>query len=643
MRQQLHQDHVFAKFPTWLARLSVILLVASIVAIGIYTRFYQLGAKSLWGDEIWTGQRGGEPVWSIVRAYLDLPGPVYYLLAHVTLRFFDHDHAEFALRLPSAMASSLVIIASFFSTRRLHGVWPAIIGALLLAVSPYQVWYAQEARFYAVSTLLALPAWYCCVRILLGQSSREYWCGFVLFSTLNLYTQPLPAFILLASLACCVVLVLARKRLYRTFLVWFAAYSAIGALYLPALVKMFIARFSGGTIGNYVDYGAEQQLFSPSLAGIGSSFVTVGATIVRSFAAEGPVWLLFLLLALVATGYLIATRQWITVVCYIVPFVVAFLVFVIAHPINGFNVRYILFLQPLYLTLVAVGIVQSGPATLRLIQRPHAHDASSTPRMWIMPVKLSIVLVLLLTIVSASVRSVQHSYTQAKINDWRALANYLQAEVRPGDIIVGSVWFHDALSWYFTNDSVVWFNDDQQAARDYALAGDRVWYVLLESIGGAYSQQLQEQLARVDDSAWQPSDLRYRDVSFFFPVSEVPARLFAGGPPYVQSRHFYDVPEPNWADRSYRQLAPGESLHLALGSTTDGEQMLSVTYFDAPEHTLQVQVAEMTVALPIDDQFAWRTVQIPLHDQASVVPVTITAVGADTTGVSDVALGPVAP
>jgi hypothetical protein len=244
-------------------------------------------------------------------------------------------------------------------------------------------------------------------------------------------------------------------------------------------------------------------------------------------------------------------------------------------------------------------------------------------------------------VVSSSAWSVQRSYTQAKVNDWRALARYIQASVRPGDIIVGSVWFRQALDWYFADPNAVLLNDDQQAARDYALAGDRVWYVLLETIGGTYSSELQQHLGNVDDAAWMPPDLAYRDLSLFFPVSEVPIHLFSGGQPYVQARHFYDSPEPNWTDRSYRQLAPGEALHVELGLETPGERLLSVTYFDAPGHALQVRVANQTLDLPIDNQFAWRTTQIPLQGySATIVPITITSVGKEVTGVSDVALDP---
>jgi uncharacterized membrane protein len=344
-------------------------LVALIVCVGTGLRFYHLGDKSLWGDEIWTAQRSVESAWTIVQKYIDLPGPVYYLLAHFSLRIFDHASAEFALRAPSAIASSLTLVAGFFITRRLHGVVPAVILTLLLAVAPYQVWYAQDARFYAVSTLLSLLSWYCSVQIATDKSRFVYWAGFVALTALNFYTQPLPALILLGSQGLCLAIFIMRELSAKLFLAALGAGYVIVLLYRPVLVNIFSGPSGGGNIERYADSSTGQGLFNPGLTDIGPQFVGVVGIMVSAFASQGPVWLCFLALFLIGTGYMARSRKWFDLMWYIAPFFIAVFMFVFLRPANGFNVRYVLFLHPFYLMLVSYGITKFAVLLRELASR----------------------------------------------------------------------------------------------------------------------------------------------------------------------------------------------------------------------------------------------------------------------------------
>jgi len=181
----------------------------AIILLAFALRAYHLDFKGLWGDEIWTAELSVQPARSIFSQSLDLmlanviAGPFHFLVAHVALDVLGLDHTEIALRLPSVVASVLVVPAVYALARRVWGRLAGLIAALLLAVSPFQVWYAQEARYYAWTTLLSTLSCLLLVCALARPRARLAWLGFVGVTALNLYNHTMPAFIVLGAQACC--------------------------------------------------------------------------------------------------------------------------------------------------------------------------------------------------------------------------------------------------------------------------------------------------------------------------------------------------------------------------------------------------------------------------------------------------------
>jgi uncharacterized membrane protein len=65
---------------------------------------------------------------------------------------------EWVLRLPSALVGLLSIYLLYRLGSALFDRLTGLAAALLLAVSPFHVWYSQEARMYALVGLLCLGA-----------------------------------------------------------------------------------------------------------------------------------------------------------------------------------------------------------------------------------------------------------------------------------------------------------------------------------------------------------------------------------------------------------------------------------------------------------------------------------------------------
>lgn len=119
-------------------------------------RLIRLGAKSLWSDEAASWGNAIEPVTAIM-AGQDIHPPGYYLLLHWITAI---SQSEFALRFPSAIASSLGAAVVFAVGWKLFGPRVGAIAGSLAVVSPLDVWYAQEARQPAIAALALIVGAY---------------------------------------------------------------------------------------------------------------------------------------------------------------------------------------------------------------------------------------------------------------------------------------------------------------------------------------------------------------------------------------------------------------------------------------------------------------------------------------------------
>jgi mannosyltransferase len=137
--------------PSARAGLTAYFLIVITVA-GALLRIYLIGDKDLWLDEafsVWMGWNSLPDLMDwLVR--IDQHPPLYYTFLHFWLTFGD---SAAHVRTLSAIFGTLTIPVLFFIARRISGTPAGLIAALILAISPFNVRFAQEARMY---TLLAL-------------------------------------------------------------------------------------------------------------------------------------------------------------------------------------------------------------------------------------------------------------------------------------------------------------------------------------------------------------------------------------------------------------------------------------------------------------------------------------------------------
>jgi uncharacterized membrane protein len=86
----------------------------------------------------------------------DRQPPLYHLVLWLTVRAFGH--GEFAVRLPSLIAGTLVIPVLYELGRELYDRRTGLVAAAFAAASPVLVWYSQEVRMYEFAALFGLLA-----------------------------------------------------------------------------------------------------------------------------------------------------------------------------------------------------------------------------------------------------------------------------------------------------------------------------------------------------------------------------------------------------------------------------------------------------------------------------------------------------
>ena len=139
----------------WRARFTCWPLVP-ILAIASFARFHRIGREPLWIDEgysWWDARQSFADLWTLV-PQCDPHPPLYFLLLKGWIALFGD--SAMALRTPSAIlgiASTAVVYAAGREVDGERGRGIAWVAALLFALAPFQIYFSNEARPYALLCL----------------------------------------------------------------------------------------------------------------------------------------------------------------------------------------------------------------------------------------------------------------------------------------------------------------------------------------------------------------------------------------------------------------------------------------------------------------------------------------------------------
>ncbi len=178
-----------------------VLAVAGLTLLALVLRLRGLN-QSLAGDELFT--------YDIVRSGglrhvlgeihdTSITPPFHYVLAWAAAKLGD---PTVTIRLPSLVLGTASVPLLHLLGRRTLGSRAGLAGAAILALSPFAIWYADEARAYATLAFLLLLGTYAMLRALdRGPGRMAWWAVFVVASVCALYSHYTAVFVLAVQAA----------------------------------------------------------------------------------------------------------------------------------------------------------------------------------------------------------------------------------------------------------------------------------------------------------------------------------------------------------------------------------------------------------------------------------------------------------
>lgn len=169
-----------------------LVLAATLLAFAL--RALPLLSQSLWRDEVDALLFATRPLSQLLDMFRQpgQNGPLFFLALRPWLAAAGH--SEFALRFPSVLFGTLAVPLLYVLVMRLAGRPVALVAALLMATAPYGVWYGQEAKMYALLTVLG-PASLLAILWLRERGGWLPWVVLYLLTSLGAYTHLLGALI----------------------------------------------------------------------------------------------------------------------------------------------------------------------------------------------------------------------------------------------------------------------------------------------------------------------------------------------------------------------------------------------------------------------------------------------------------------
>ncbi len=280
----------------------------------------------------------------------DRQPPLYHLVLWLTIRAFGH--GEFAVRLPSLVAGTLVIPVLYELGRELYDRRTGLVAAAFAAASPVLVWYSQEVRMYEFAAVFGLLALLTQLRAIRNGTMLN-WAAYILATAALLWSHYFGLLLIGMQQLIFIGIVVHRRRNHQP-----VKGLALGAAYSAALLAMQLVPL--------IVFAHHQYQVTSGAAGSPSgtydllSFYSVLANLAWSLWGYQPdattvllaaMWPLFLLgsLALLGRG---GSRQTMTLAVAALALVVALIV-VSTFDRSLFELRNFLLVVPLVLLLIA--------------------------------------------------------------------------------------------------------------------------------------------------------------------------------------------------------------------------------------------------------------------------------------------------
>lgn len=305
--------------------------------------------QSFWLDEAAQAVLSNKPIFSVHYAS-DFQPPLFYIFSHfwIQLGALLGTRAEWFLRLPSLFFSIASIFLLFKFVEKIFSRRAAVIASLFLAVSPFNIYYAQEFRMYSLLTLVLLCSW-----IFLW---HKKWLLYALSILIGIFTH---YFAFVAIISQCVFIITTRRKDLKNFLLVLGAGLSPFILWVPVFIQQ--VRTSQQLIHAWPGWSALSNVGFLKFPGLVLAKFTVGMISPQNKLFYAAVVAGFGLILLIAAAGFVKKKLYkkpegILVICAVgLPLVISWIGGIFISASSPWRIQFVL---PFFYIGLAVGLIQ---------------------------------------------------------------------------------------------------------------------------------------------------------------------------------------------------------------------------------------------------------------------------------------------
>lgn len=220
------------------ARHGELLIPIGLGAGALLLAAYRVGKRSIWLDEaasIFVAQTDPSRFFELVTSS-KLNMGLYFTALRGWITLGD---GEGIVRGLSVIFAAVTVPLLYLTVRRLVGQWPAVVAAVGLAVNPFFIEWAQQARGYSLAMLLATAATYALVRVV-DTGGWRWWLAYGVTLGLAPYAHVLAGFVGAAHVVAVLLVWRSAPILRRVVAGWLLAAAVAIPLVLGVLLRTSI-------------------------------------------------------------------------------------------------------------------------------------------------------------------------------------------------------------------------------------------------------------------------------------------------------------------------------------------------------------------------------------------------------------------
>lgn len=386
-----------------------------ILLLATALRAHNLDRASLWSDETRSALVAlNQPMHIIGTAGADVHSPAFYLVEHYWIQGLGQ--SDYSIRLLSVFASLVTVAITFALSKRLLGADSGSMAALLVAVSEFHLRLAQEARPYALLSLLT-SASFLTMSELVRHTTAKAAAKYLLATVPLIYIHPYGVLIVAAQNFFVLLQWRTRRSAKGLAAAWISTQCGLLFAFSPWMAQFVsqISRVQRGVLPYYAPPTA-QNVIGTLLEFANLSRYLLGLLLLLAFAAF---W-----------GKGISKMQSIYAMLGVWLIAPIGLAFAVSWAIT-----------PIYDTR---GLIGCSPALYILA----AHGRKKLRNRYLQAA-------LLVVMLGFCFEALWYYYPNVHKDDWRGAAKIISAQAHQGDTLCVVEYYDDALRFYFSRSDLV--------------------------------------------------------------------------------------------------------------------------------------------------------------------------------------------